>query len=830
MKKGKKEPEKPIEKEIKKAELVPVTKELKSSYLDYAMSVIVSRALPDIRDGLKPVQRRILWSMWDDGVTVNSKFRKSANIVGSVLGRYHPHGDTAVYDALVRMAQDFSLRYPLINGQGNFGSIDGDSAAAMRYSEARLSKIAEELLKDIEKETVDWQLNYDNTREEPMYLPAKIPNLLLNGQQGIAVGMATSIPPHNLEEVIDASIHLAQNPKTGVEEMLKFIKGPDFPTGGIIYDAENIKTAYQTGKGSVTIRGKVEVEEASKGGDKIVITEIPYQVNKATLVAKIASLVQDKKIEGIKDLRDESDRDGMRISIDLKSDAVPQRIINQLYEYTELQKNFYFNMLALSNGIQPQIFSLKEILEAFLEHRHSVVKKRTEFELRQAEKRAHILEGLSKALRDIDKVISTIKKSKDRESAHKNLVSKFSLSDLQASAILEIRLQTLAALERQKIDDELAEKKKLIADLKLILKSRTKLTNIVIKELEGVKRDFPSPRKTHAIAKALPDFKKEELIPKEDVIISISKDGYIKKVLPNSFRAQKRGGKGLMGSELKEGDFVQELVAANTHDNILFFSSRGKVFQVKCWELPTGTRTSKGKLVSNFLSLSQGESVSAIINYSQEDSQKSTNKDYAIMITRNGIIKKTPISDFANIRRNGIVAINLRKDDVLEWVKFSGGSDEVIIVTENGTGIRFKEKDIRSMGRSASGIKAINLKKNDRVSGFDIIKKKEKNQKTKEFLLTITAEGFAKQTPIKDFRLQKRGGSGLKAAKITPKSGPVIAAKVIDESYEEIIVFSSKGVSLRTKISDIRTAGRATQGVKMMRLDKGDNLIGAVYV
>lgn len=806
-----------------------ITAELKSSYLDYAMSVIVSRALPDVRDGMKPVQRRILWAMWDTGLLHSAKYRKSANVVGEVLGKYHPHGDSAVYDAMARMAQDFSLRYPLVDGQGNWGSLDGDAPAAMRYTEARLTKIAAELLVDIEKETVDWNPNYDNSRVEPAYFPAKLPGLLLNGAVGIAVGMATSIPPHNLGEVVDATIHLSNNPDASTRDLLQYIPGPDFPTGGIIYDKKAIEEAYATGRGAITMRAVTEIEERKAGTFQIIVSQIPYQVNKSDLITKIAELAQEKKIDGIKDLRDESDReDQVRIVIDLKNDAAPQKVLNQLFEYTELQKNFHVNMLALVNGIQPQVLSLKEVLDEYLAHRKIIVRRRTEFDLRKAEERAHILTGLVTALDVIDKIIATIKKSKDKDEARTNLMKQFKLSEIQANAILEMRLQALAALERIKLEDELKEKKNFIAECQAILKSPKRMLQIIQGELEDLKKNYPSPRRTRVIASGLKEFREEDLVPQEEVIITMSQDGYIKRMAPGNFKAQKRGGKGLIGSELKEEDLVSRIIAANTHDNILFFTDQGRVFQTRAYEIPVAARTSKGKSVHNFLTIPPAEKIISIVNYADDEAKKkdSTVK-FLVMATSEGIIKKTPLSDFTNVRRTGIIALKLKGKDSLQWAAFSSGDDEIILVTANGQSIRFKEKDVRPMGRTAAGTKAARIKKGDAVAGFDIIPKGTSNDIP---FLVVMANGFAKQTPLNDYKTQKRGGGGIKTAKITDKTGRVISAKIITEDAEELLAFSSKGQALRTKIADIRVAGRATQGVKIMNLEKGDSLMGIVLL
>lgn len=811
-----------------------ITEELQESYLDYAMSVIVARALPDVRDGLKPVQRRILWGMWENGLTHSAKFRKCADVVGNTLAQYHPHGDAAVYDTLVRLAQDFSLRYPLIQGQGNFGSIDGDSAAAYRYTEARLSKIAEEMLTDIEKETVDWQSNYANTKKEPRVLPASIPNLLLNGAVGIAVGMATNIPPHNLKEIADATMHLIDNPNSKIDDLLKFVQGPDFPTGGVIYDKKAIAEAYFTGRGSVTTRALAEIsaegamptdrQESVSGGKekfRIKITEIPYQVNKSELITKIAELVTDKKIDGIRDVRDESGRDGLRIIIELKTDATPQKVLNQLYQFTDLQKDFHFNMIALANGIQPQLMNLKDILSAYIEHRKEVVKRRTQFDLRKAEERAHILEGLSKALSVIDKIIATIKKSDSREDAHKNLIKNFKLTDIQATAILEMRLQTLAALERQKIEEELKEKKRLIEELTLLLKSPAKILKVIKDKLIEVVKKHGDERRTKVMAGGLSEFKEEDLIPKEETIITLSQGGYIKRVPPTSFKSQKRGGKGLIGSEVAEEDFLTHFIGANTHDDILFFTDRGRVFKTKVYEIPAGTRTAKGKPVHNFLEIPMEETVNAIIAH------PTGSKGYLVMLTKNGIIKKTPLDAFENVRRTGIIALNLKKGDSLNWVKLSGGKDQIIITTTQGQSIRFKESNVRPMGRTAAGVRGIRLKKNDQVSSMNILPEDEKSKIKNQKLLVVMANGYGKQTPLTQYRIQRRGGSGIKTAKITSKTGLIVSAHVIDEE-QELLAISAKGQIIRTQISSVRIASRATQGVRIMTLYPGDKVTGIV--
>lgn len=811
-----------LNKNPKRIEPQEITAELKEAYLDYAMSVIVARALPDIRDGLKPVHRRILWAMWDMGLASGSKTVKSSRVVGEVLGKYHPHGDMAVYDSMVRMAQDFSLRYPLIKGQGNFGSIDGDAAAAQRYTEAKLSKISEELLQDIEKETVAWNQNYDASREEPGYLPAKLPNLLLNGAMGIAVGMATSIPPHNLNEIADATSHLIDNPDASIPYLMNFIPGPDFPTGGIIYDRKSMEEAYATGKGSVITRAVAEIEERKSGSFQIIITEIPYQVNKAELITKMAELVQDKRIEGIRDIRDESDREGLRVVIELKNDAAPQKILNQLYQYTDLQKNFYLNMIALVDGLQPQLLSLKDILLAYVDHRKIVIRRRTEFDLKKAEERAHILEGLVKALDDIDAVIQTIKKSKDRDDARLNLIKKFKFTEIQANAILEMRLQTLAALEQRKLEDELAEKRKLIAELQFILKNPKKILEIIKTELGELKKNFGDARRTKVIKSGLKEFREEDLVPQEEVIVTVSQDAYIKRMSPASFRSQKRGGKGLIGFELKDEDQIEHIISANTHDNILFFTTRGKAFQTKVYEVPAATRTAKGKSIHNFLEIPQNEKISAIVAYSDKTESK-----FLIMATKNGLIKKTPLEDFENVRRTGIIAIGLKDDDALYWSALTGGNDEVIIATGKGQSIRFKEKDVRSMGRTAAGVTAIRMKKDDEVAGLGVVRASDKENLKNFKLLAVMANGYAKQTPLKEYKVQNRGGSGIRTAKVTPKTGEIIAAKIVSDEVE-VIAFSIKGQAIKTDLKNVRVASRDTQGVRIMNLKSGDTLVGIV--
>jgi DNA gyrase subunit A len=801
-----------------------ITSELGQSYLDYAMSVIVARALPDVRDGLKPVHRRILWDMWDSGLTASAKFRKSANVIGQVLARYHPHGDASVYDAMVRMAQDFSMRYPLVHGQGNFGSVDGDSPAAYRYTEAKLARIAEELLFDIDKETVEWMANYDATRDEPKTLPAKLPNLLLNGALGIAVGMATSIPPHNLSELVDAILHLADNPDATSEDLTEFVKGPDFPTGGIIYDTKTIRAAYLSGKGAVLTRAKAEVVEKKNSRQfDIVVTEIPYMVNKSELIQTIAQLATEKKIEGIRDLRDESDREGMRIVIELKNDVAPQKVLNWLYKHTDLEKNFNMNMIALvseNGGLVPRLLALKDILAEYLAYRKDVVKRRTQFDLRKAEERAHILEGLMIALDAIDRVIAAIRKSKDRDDAHVNLVKLFKLSDVQATAILEMRLQTLAALERLKIEAELKEKKAIIEDLKAILKSTARILKIIKDEVTELKAKYGGERRTRVVSRAPEALSDEDLVPEEEAMVTVSAGGYIKRLPPDTFKTQKRGGKGLIGSDVGDEDFLSHFFSANTHDNVLFFTDKGRVFQTKIYEIPQATRTAKGRAIQNFLELPADEHVNAIVNYSS----KKEPKKYLVMVTKQGLVKKTPLTDFENIRRNGIIAINLKKGDQLKWAKLTTGNDQVILATRQGQSIRFDEKQARPMGRTAAGVRAIKLKKqNDEVAGFDIIKGDD------AVFLVVMEHGFAKQTSLKEYKKQARGGSGIKTADVTPKTGMVISAHVV-AGEKEIFALSAKGQMIRTDLETVRKTGRSAQGVRIMNLNSGDRLAGTVIV
>jgi len=788
------------------------------------MSVIVSRALPDVRDGLKPVHRRILYAMQEMGLRPGAKFQKSAKVVGYAMGNYHPHGDSAIYDSLARMAQDFSLRYPLVQGQGNFGSIDGDSPAAMRYTEARLSSISEQLLADIDKNTVNFRDNYDGSHQEPVVLPTRIPNLLINGSMGIAVGMATNIPPHNLGEILDAMVHLIDNKDAELKDLLQFVKGPDFPTGGIIYNEKDIINAYATGRGPLLMRGQAEIIE-NKKGFQIIIREIPYQVNKAELIKHIADLVlgKEKKIDGIKDVRDESDKDGMRIAIDLKQDAFPKKVLNQLFKYTELQKAFHFNMLSLVDGIQPHILGLKAMLEKFVDHRREVVVRRTRFDLQKAKDRAHILEGLKKALDHIDEIIAIIKKSESKEDAFNNLIKKFKFSDKQAAAILEMRLQALAGLERKKINDELKEKLDLIAYLEALLASPKKILGVVKDEFKEIREKYNDERRTKVVKSALREMGEEELMPEEDSLFMITRSGYLKRMPPEDLRAQKRGGKGLIGMATKEEDVVSQFFLANTHDSLLFFTNSGKVFQTKGYDVPESSRQSKGKAIANFLQISSSDFITAVIPIPKD--KKSSR--YLFMATANGIIKKVDIDSFSNVRSNGLAAIKLKNDDELRWVLTTSGDDQIILVTSGGISIRFKEKDVRPMGRGASGVIGVRIGKGEKLVGADVIPAGvEKGLK----LLVVMENGYGKRTDMKAYKTQSRGGKGIMTAKLTPKTGKLVSAHIASEENMELIAVSKKGQVIRTSIGSVSVSGRATQGVRIMRLDSGDGLASVVIV
>lgn len=797
---------------------ISIVKEMKDSFIDYAMSVITDRALPDVRDGLKPVHRRILYSMHELGLGASAKFRKSALVVGDVLGRYHPHGDASVYDAMVNMAQPFSLRYPLVVGQGNFGSIDGDNAAAMRYTEAKMSKLAGEMLRDLEKDTVDWKQNYDATRKEPTVLPTAVPALLLNGILGIAVGMATNIPPHNIGEVLDATLHLIENGDATTEELMQHVKGPDFPTGGLIYGQADLVHAYSTGRGGIVTRGEAEIVEHKSGTFQIIITSIPYRVNKSDLISSIADLVQEKKLEGIKGLRDESTKD-IRIAIDLKSGVHPQKVLNYIYKHTQLELNFNFNMVALVDGV-PQTLSLKSILEEFIDHRVVVVRRRTAFDLQKAKDREHILLGLKKALDHIDKVITTIRESKDAAVAKVNLIKAFKFSDLQADAILEMRLQKLAGLERKAVETELREKQTLIEELEALLKSEKKIFGVIATELREIREKYADDRRSRIIKGGVKAINEEDLIPEKESLLVYTAGGYIKRTDPSEYRAQKRGGVGVIDIETKEEDFVTMLLSANTHNDLLFFTNTGKAYQIKMYDIPEGKRATKGKSIMNFLSLTDGESVQSILPVPKGDKEKTLS---LMLVTENGTAKKMSADSFKDVRRSGIIAIRLDKGDALKSAVMVEKGDDTIVGTTLGQSIRFKESDIREMGRTAGGVRAIKLGKGDIIIGVGVIRKGEEKEGSKAAFLTMTENGLGKKTHIKEYKTQKRGGSGIKTAKVTPKTGKVIIGRLVREE-EELIAVSKKGQIIRTSLESVPSLGRQTQGVSIMKLRPGDQI------
>ncbi len=801
---------------------IDIVPEMKESYLAYAMSVITARALPDVRDGLKPVHRRILFGMNEMGLTSSARFRKSAAIVGDVLGKYHPHGDTAVYDSMVGMAQEFSYRYPLVIGQGNFGSIDGDNPAAMRYTEAKMSKISNELLSDLEKETVDFRPNYDQTRKEPIVLPARVPTLLLNGTLGIAVGMATNIPSHNLGEVIDACICLINDPEATTEDLLEFIKGPDFPTGGIAYGSKDMLHAYSSGRGGVVCRGEAEIIETKGGMFQIIITSIPFRVNKANLIMAIAELVQEKKIDGIKGLRDESTKD-IRVVIDLKNGAHPEKVLNYIYRNTQLEQNFNFNMVALVDGV-PQTLSLKSILNEFIAHRKEVVKRRSLYELRRAEEREHILLGLKKALDFIDKVIKTIRGSKDGPTAKINLMKEFKFSDLQAVAILEMKLQKLAGLERKLIEEELKERQAFIKAIKELLASPKKMLKVISDELIEIREKYSDERRTKIIKGGVKEISDEDLIPEKETMLVFTAGGYVKRTDPGEYRAQKRGGVGVVDLETKEEDFVTMLVSGSTHSDLLFFTNLGKAYQMKMYDIPEGRRATKGKSIMNFLSLSGDEKVTSILSMPKEIKKTPVS---LMLVTKNGTTKKMSGESFKDVRRSGIISIRLDKGDQLVSALITEKGDEVMIATSGGQSIRFKEGDIREMGRTAGGVRGIKLSKSDEVISVDVIKKDFSKDGA---FLTMSANGFGKKTNLKEYKVQKRGGSGIKTAKVTPKTGKLIVAKVVTGGEEELIAMSKKGQVIRTALKDIPSLGRQTQGVTIMRLRSGDGIASLACV
>jgi len=802
--------------EVKPQEII---EEMRRSYLDYAMSVIVARALPDVRDGLKPVQRRILVTLKDLNLSPGAKHRKSAKIAGDVSGNYHPHGESNIYPAMVRLAQPFSLRYPLVDGQGNFGSIDGDEAAAMRYTEARMTHVADLLLADIDKDTVDYRENYDNTRTEPVVLPAAVPHLLLNGTVGIAVGMASNIPPHNIGEIIDATVAVLDKPETDLEELIKIVPGPDFPTAAQIYGQKGILEAYATGRGRVVIRGVAEIEESKSGKQTIIISEIPYQVNKAELVLKIADLVRDKKLDGISDIRDESDRQGIRVVIELKKGSYPKKILNRLFTLTPLQTAFHINMVALVDGIEPRTLSLKEVLEYFIAHRVQVVTRRSKYDLQKALDRAHILEGLLTALDSIDEVVSIIRKSSTREEAHGKLMAKFKLSEVQANAILDMRLATLVGLERDRLQSELDEKRQLIEYLQSILSDETKMREVIKAELLEVKKNYGDKRRTVIFPQEVGSFSAEDLIPNERVLVTLTKTNYVKRVSIQEYHTQGRGGKGVVGMATKSEDEVQFTCAADTHDDILFFTDRGRLFKTKVYELPAVSRQAKGSAIANVVQIAPDEKVTAVLT--AQPKIWSESESFLIMGTEKGVVKKTLLKLYQNVRSTGIRAINLLEGDSLRWVSASNGEDTVMIVTVMGQSIAFSEKDIRPMGRTASGVRGIKLRQADGVVAMTTTIGNPEDDEEHE-LLTVTEKGFGKRTPLKQYNLQKRGGVGIKAADVTKRTGPVIDAQIISDLNAQVVLTSRSGQVIKMPLKQVKRLGRVTQGVTLMRFKQVD--------
>lgn len=787
---------------------------MEDNFLRYSMSVIIDRALPDVRDGLKPVHRRILFSMGEQGMKPGGRFTKSARIVGDVMGKYHPHGDSAIYDSMVRLAQDWNMRYTLVNGQGNFGSMDGDPAAASRYTEARLDRAGYELLTDLDKETVDFRDNYDGTEKEPVVLPAKLPNLLLNGQIGIAVGMATSIPPHNLGELVDATIQLIDNPEATLDDLLKSVKGPDFPTGAIVYGGAPMKQAYQTGRGSVVIRAVANIEETKKGRSQIVVTEIPYAVNKATLIERIAELVKEKKIISISDLRDESARGVVRIVIELRKDAYPKKVLNQLYKLTSLQSSFHYNMLALIDGIQPRILGLHEILSEFIKHRQSVVRRRTEYELRKAKERAHILEGYKIALDHIDEVIKTIRASQTSEEAELALIKKFGLSEIQSKAILAMQLRRLTGLEREAIENELKELLDMIAKFEAILADEQEILRIIKEELLEMKEKYSDKRRSKMINNEIGKFSDEELIPEEESVILLTAENYIKRTLLSEYHRQNRGGKGKRGMATKAEDVITQLIPASTHDYLLFFTNRGRIFRLKAYEVPAASLATKGVAAVNLLQLQPEEKITSIICHEKDAKEDG----YLFMATVKGTIKKTPFKEYANIRTNGLIAIKLDDGDELRWIQKTTGENDVIVSTSAGQAIRFNEKDARPMGRSARGVRGVRLRPNDQVVGMDIVDDDSRQ------LLVISVNGYGKATKVSNFPMHKRGGVGIKAAIVTAKTGPIVTVRTLDPDTTEVLVISTAGQAIRVALKDIPTLGRTTQGVRIMKMNEGDKV------
>lgn len=790
---------------------VDISQEMRSSFIDYAMSVIVSRALPDVRDGLKPVHRRILYAMHDMGLTPDKAFRKSAHVVGEVMANYHPHGDAAIYDTMVRLAQDFNIRYTLVEGQGNFGSVDGDPAAAMRYTESRLSKLALELLRDIEKETVDFTPNYDGHKEEPVVLPSRFPNLLVNGASGIAVGMATNIPPHNLGEVIDGVIAMIDNPNITVQELMKYIKGPDFPTAGEILGYSGIRRAYETGRGSIVMRAKTVIEEEN-GKPRIIVTEIPYQVNKARLVEKIAELVREKKIDGITDLRDESDRKGMRIVIELRRDVIPKVVLNNLFKHTQMQSTFGVNMLALVEG-RPRVLNLRDLVYYYLEHQRSIIRRRTAYDLRQAEARAHILEGLRTALDHIDEIIDLIRSSRTAQDAREGLMTQFALSQEQAQAILDMRLQRLTGLEREKIENEYQELMGKISEYRAILADENRISAIVREEITEIKEKYADPRRTR-ITIGEDNIEDADLIPEEDVVITLTHSGYIKRQPVSTYRSQKRGGRGIQGIGTREDDFVEHLHITNSHDYLMFFTNRGKVYRLKGYEIPDLSRAAKGTPIINLIQIEKGEHISAVIPVKDFAEDR-----YLFFATKQGVVKKTELSAYENVRKAGLFAINLREDDEVIGVRLTDGHQEIIMGTKNGMSVRFPEQDVRTMGRSATGVKGITLDPGDEVIDMDVVKQDAD-------VLIVTANGYGKRTPIDEYRLQGRGGKGIKTHHVTERSGHVVGLKVV-EPEEDLMIVTTTGIIIRLEVKGISTMGRYTQGVKLIRLAEGEE-VGSV--
>ncbi len=800
-------------------ELRTVENVMEDSYLRYSMSVIVARALPDVRDGLKPVHRRILYTMLEEGIRPGGKYRKSANVTGTVMARYHPHGNVAIYDAMVRLAQDWNMRYPLVDGQGNFGSMDGDPPAAERYTEARMAKAAEELLTDIDKETVEFIDTYDGERKEPNVLPAKLPNLLLNGQMGIAVGMATNIPPHNLTELVDATIHTIDHPDATLDDLMKHIKGPDFPTGGMIFGHESMRTAFATGKGGVVMRGVAEVVENAKGRSQIIITEIPYTVNKATLIEKIAELYKDKKISGLSDIRDESARGNVRIVIDLKKDAYPKKLLNQLYKLTPLQLTFHYNMLALVDGIQPRILGLQDIIQEHIKHRQVVVRRRTEYELKKAKERAHVLEGLKIALDHIDEVIATIRASETADEAQANLMSKFKLSEIQAKAILAMQLRALAGLERKKVEDELAELVKIISDLEAILADEKKILAIIKTELNEIKKQYGDDRRTKIVPQELGKMSDEDLVPDEQVAVTLTSANYIKRSPLAEYKKQGRGGKGKRGMVTREEDVIEHVVNASTHDFLLFFTNKGRVFRIKTYEVPAASLNAKGVAIVNLLQLGPEETVSSVINVSKQSSGVNL-----LMCTVRGVVKKTPFEQYQNVRQTGLIAINLDEGDELKWIRMTNGDNEVVISTQQGQAIRFHEKGARPMGRVSRGVRGIRLRAGDQVIGMDIVEEGSS-------IFVISDQGYGKRTKISQFTAHARGGVGIRSAVVNKKTGSLVGVKALSgDEHQEVIIISQNGQTIRLGLKDIPELGRATQGVRIMRLNEGDKVVSLALV